>query len=169
VELQHRRDFSRHIDGKIPYVPLFALVYFSTIPFLFAPVIILSDTREFFWILACYTGVTIVSSVIHIMLPSRIIRVEQVTAGGITGRMLHFFQRNFKPYGNFPSMHVGLSLPAVIAYFLGCGVPAGIIAAAWAILIALSTLLAKQHYILDLLAGFSIGILVSAIMYLIIL
>ena len=169
VEPQRRRDFSLSIDRKIPFVPLFSLVYFSTIPFVLLPYVILSDAREFYWILACYISITVISSLIHAALPSKIERVEQVNTGRITGRMLRLFQKNFKPYGNFPSMHIGLSVPAVIAYFMGCGILAGSIAAIWAVLIALSTLFAKQHYILDILAGFAGGILIAALAYLLIL
>jgi membrane-associated phospholipid phosphatase len=169
VEPQRRKNFGFSVDRKIPYVPLFAIVYFSTVPFLFVPFVILSDARQFYWMLACYTAITVISSLIHATLPSKIERVEQVNTGGITGRMLRLFQKNFKPYGNFPSMHVGLSVPAVIAYFMGCGILAGSIAAAWAVLIALSTLLAKQHYILDVMAGFAGGILISALAYLLML
>jgi membrane-associated phospholipid phosphatase len=169
VEPQRRKNFSFSIDRKIPYVPLFAIVYFSTVPFLFVPFVILSETQQFCWMVACYTAITVISSLIHATLPSKIERVEQVNTGGITGRMLRLFQKNFKPYGNFPSMHVGLSVPAVIAYFMGCGILAGSIAAIWAVLIALSTLFAKQHYILDILAGFAGGILIAALAYLLIL
>jgi len=169
VEPQRRKNFSFSVDRKIPYVPLFSLVYFSTVPFLFVPFVILSDARQFCWMVACYTVITVVSSLIHVAIPSKIERVEQVTTGGITGRMLRLFQKNFKPYGNFPSMHVGLSVPAVIAYFMGCGILAGSIAAIWAILIALSTLFAKQHYILDVMAGFAGGILIAALAYLLML
>jgi membrane-associated phospholipid phosphatase len=169
VEPQRRKNFSFSVDRKIPYVPLFAIVYFSTVPFLFVPFVILSETRQFCWMVACYTAITVISSLIHATLPSKIERVEQVNTGGITGRMLRLFQKNFKPYGNFPSMHVGLSVPAVIAYFMGCGILAGSIAAVWAVLIALSTLFAKQHYILDILAGLAGGILIAALAYLLIL
>jgi len=168
VESQRRKNFSLSIDRKIKFVPLFALVYFSTVPFLLVPFVILSDARQFYWMLACYAAITIISSLIHATLPSKIERVEQVTTGGITGRMLRMFQKNFKPYGNFPSMHVGLSVTAVIAYFIGCGILAGSISAVWAIFIALSTLFAKQHYVLDALAGFSGGIVISALIYLMI-
>lgn len=163
---QHRRiDLGLSIDRKIPFVPLFALVYFSTIPFVLQPFIILSDARRFYWMVACFGSITVISSLIHATIPSKIERVEQVTTGGITGRLLRQFQKTCKPYGNFPSMHVGLSVPAVIANYMEFGVLAGGITLVWAILIALSTLFTKQHYILDVLAGLAGGILISALAF----
>ncbi len=163
---QHRRiDLGLSIDRKIPFVPLFALVYFSTIPFVLQPFIILSDARRFYWMVACFGSITVISSLIHATIPSKIERVEQVTTGGITGRLLRQFQKTCKPYGNFPSMHVGLSVPAVIANYMEFGVLAGGITLVWAVLIALSTLYTKQHYILDVLAGLAGGILISALAF----
>ena len=79
--------------------------------------------------------------------------MEEVTAGGASGWMLGLFQKTCKPYGNFPSMHVGLSVPVIAIIFMALGPALGFIALIWGTLIALSTLFTKQHYILDILAG----------------
>jgi len=169
VEPQRRIDLGLSIDRKTPFVPLFALVYFSTIPFVLQPFIILSDASRFYWMLACFASITIISSLIHATIPSKIERVEQVNTGGITGWLLGLFQKTCKPYGNFPSMHVGLSVPAVIVNFMEYGILAGSVTLVWAVLIALSTLFTKQHYILDVLAGLAGGILISALAFLLML
>jgi membrane-associated phospholipid phosphatase len=165
VEPQRRIDLGLAIDRKTPYVPLFALVYFSTYPFVLQPFIILSDARQFYWLVACFASITIISSLIHATIPSKIERVEQVTAGGVSGWMLGLFQKTCKPYGNFPSMHVGLSVPVVAANFMVAGPVIGSITLVWAVLIALSTLFTKQHYILDVLAGVVGGVLIFALTF----
>jgi membrane-associated phospholipid phosphatase len=91
--------------------------------------------------------------------------VEQVTAGGISGWMLGLFQKTCKPYGNFPSMHVGLSVPVVVANFMVGGPVIGSLTLVWGILIALSTLFTKQHYIIDVLAGVAGGSLIFGLAY----
>jgi membrane-associated phospholipid phosphatase len=165
VEPERRLDLGLELDRKTPYLPLFALIYFSTYPFVLQPFIILSNARQFYWMVVCFASISVISSLIHATVPSKIERVEQVTAGGLSGWMLSLFQKTCKPYGNFPSMHVGLSVPVVVANFLVGGPVAGSLALIWAVLIALSTLYTKQHYVLDVLAGFAGGVLIFALTF----
>lgn len=165
VEPERRLDLGLSIDRKTPYLPLFALVYFSTYPFVILPFIILSDARQFYWMVACFASISLFSSLIHATVPSKIERVEQVTTGGVSGWMLGLFQKTCKPYGNFPSMHVGLSVPVVVANFMVGGPVIGSLTLLWAVLIALSTLFTKQHYVLDVLAGMLGGIIIFALTF----
>ena len=87
------------------------------------------------------------------------------TTGGFSGWALGLFQKTCKPYGNFPSMHVGLSVPVVAANFLAGGPVIGSIMLLWAVLIAVSTLYTKQHYILDVLAGVVGGLVISTLVF----
>lgn len=165
VEPSRRIDLGIELDQKIPYLPLFALVYFSTYVFVLQPFFILSDARQFHWMLTSFVSISVISSLIHAAVPSKIERVEQVTVGGLSGWMLGLFQKTCKPYGNFPSMHVGLSVPVVAANFIAGGPVIGGVMLAWAVLIAVSTLFTKQHYILDVLAGVAGGLVISALAY----
>jgi membrane-associated phospholipid phosphatase len=160
-----RIDLGTELDRKTPYVPLFALVYFSTYIFVVQPFFILSNRRQFYLMLTSFILISVISSLIHATIPSKIERVEQVTTGGLSGWMLGLFQKTCKPYGNFPSMHVGLSVPAVIANFMAGGPIAGSIMLVWAALIAVSTLYTKQHYILDVCAGLIGGLIISALTF----
>jgi membrane-associated phospholipid phosphatase len=165
VEPSRRIDLGIELDRKIPYVPLFALAYFSTYIFVVQPFFILSDARQFYWMLTSFVSISVLSSLIHATIPSKIERVEQVTVGGLSGWMLALFQKTCKPYGNFPSMHVGLSVPVVAANFMAGGSVIGGVMLAWAVLIAVSTLFTKQHYILDVLAGVAGGLVISGLVY----
>jgi membrane-associated phospholipid phosphatase len=165
VEANRRMDLGIPLDQQIPYVPLFALVYFSTYIFVVQPFFILSNGRQFYWMLTSFVSISVLSSLIHATVPSKIERVELVTAGGLSGLMLGLFQKTCKPYGNFPSMHVGLSVPVVAVNFMVGGPVIGSFVLIWAILIALSTLFTKQHYLLDVLAGFMGGLVISATIF----
>jgi membrane-associated phospholipid phosphatase len=162
LEASHdlRLDFGTPLDRKIPFLPQFALVYFSTYLFVVLPFIILTDARQFTWMLASFLIISVGSSLIHAVLPSKIERVELLNTDSVSGWMLGLFQKTCKPYGNFPSMHVGLSVPVVAANFMVGGPLIGSLTLIWGILIALSTLFTKQHYILDVLAGLVGGALV---------
>jgi membrane-associated phospholipid phosphatase len=165
VEPERRLDLGTEWDRKTPYWPLFALVYFSTYVFVVQPFFFVSDARQFYLILTSFVSISVISSLIHAAVPSKIERVEQVTAGGISGWMLGLFQKTCKPYGNFPSMHVGLSVPVVAANFMVGGPVIGSLTLVWGILIALSTLFTKQHYIIDVLAGVAGGSLIFGLAY----
>jgi membrane-associated phospholipid phosphatase len=158
----HRRlDFGTTYDARIPFVPQFALVYFSTYPFVILPFIILTDAKQFYWMAVSFISISMISSLIHATVPSKIERVEELHhVEGMSGWMLGLFQKTCKPYGNFPSMHVGLSVPVVGATYLVAGPIIGTATLVWAVLIALSTLYTKQHYIIDVLAGALGGILI---------
>ena len=165
VEPQRRRNFSLPIDRKIPFVPAFAWVYFSIEVFVLHPFLILSDERQFYWMFTCFLLNTFIFSLIHVVLPSKVERLEQANTGGIAGKMIRQWQKTCRPYGNFPSMHTGFSVPVVIANYMALGVIAGSITLVWAVLIALSTLFLKQHYIIDVLAALALGMLVSALTF----
>lgn len=165
VNPDRRIDLGIELDRKIPYLPLFALAYFSTYVFVLQPFFILPDARLFRWMLSSFVAISVISSLIHALVPSKIERVEQVTVGGFSGWALGLFQKTCKPYGNFPSMHVGLSVPVVAANFITGGALAGGIMLVWAVLIAVSTLFTKQHYVFDVLAGVVGGSLISALAY----
>jgi len=165
VEPQRRLDLAIPLDRKIPFVPQLALVYFSTYLFVIQPFIILSEARQFYWMLASFGSITAIASLIHAAVPSKIERNELLDADGLSGKMIKLFQNICKPYGNFPSMHVALSVPVVGANFIAVGSVMGSVTLIWAILIALSTLYTKQHYILDVLAGLVGGLLIYSLTY----
>lgn len=165
VEPQSRLDLATPLDRRIPFIPQLALIYFSTYIFVIQPFIILSDSRQFYWMLASFGSITVVASLIHAIVPSKIERNEMLVTDSMSGKMIDLFQKTCKPYGNFPSMHVALSVPVVGINFMVAGPIAGSITLVWGILIAISTLYTKQHYILDVLAGLIGGVLISALTY----
>ncbi len=165
VAPDQRLDLSTALDQKIPYAPQFAPLYFSTYLFVVQPFFILTQARQFYWMVASFVSISLLANLIHAILPSKIERVEQVQMSGLSGWMLALFQKTCKPYGNFPSMHVGLSVPVVGANFMVGGPFIGSITLIWAVMIALSTLYTKQHYILDVLAGALGGALIYALMF----
>ncbi len=165
VDPGRRRNFSIDLDRRTPYLPFFSLVYFSTYVFVIQPFFILSDSRQFFLMLISFVAISLFSCVMHAVVPSRVERVEDVPIGGVSGWMLSTFQKTCKPHGNFPSMHVGLSIPVVASGFMAGGPRAGIATLIWGLLIALSTLFTKQHYIIDVLTGLAGGLVIFFLTY----
>ena len=165
VDPKRRLDLGTSLDRRLPFVPHMAPVYFSTYLFVLQPFILLAEAKEFYWMVTSFVSISLLAGLIHATVPSRIRRVENLDAHGLPGKLLGLFQRVCKPHGNFPSMHVALSVPVVGASFMGGGPLVGTVALGWAVLIALSTLLTKQHYILDVLSGMLGGGLVFALTF----
>jgi membrane-associated phospholipid phosphatase len=153
VEAERRLDMGMALDRNTPFLPQFIPVYFSTYPFVLLPFFIVHDERQFYIMLASFAAISFCATLVHALVPSKIERVEQPNTGNPSGWLLGLYQKTCKPHGNFPSMHVGLSVPVIAATFLVGGPFVGSVTIIWTILIALSTLFTKQHYILDVLAG----------------
>ncbi len=160
VDPDRRLDLRSSLDDKIPFIPEFSLIYFSTYFFVIQPFFILTNAKQFYWMLAAFASISILASLVHTALPSKICRNETLNTSHISGKLLHLFQQTCKPYGNFPSMHVGLSVPVVISNYLVAGTAVGAFTLVWAVLIALSTLFTKQHYIIDVLGGLFGGLMI---------
>jgi membrane-associated phospholipid phosphatase len=61
------------------------------------------------------------------------------------------------PYNCFPSLHVGNSYIAAFG-ILAAGTSLGIFAMGWATLIAISTVVVRHHFFVDVVAGFAMSI-----------
>ena len=162
---EQRIDLGTDLDRKTPFLPQFAPIYFSTYFFVIQPFLFLQDKRLFSIMLASFASISILATLVHALVPSKIERVEQQDEKNISGWMLGMFQKTCKPHGNFPSMHVGLSVPVVAVNLMSGGILAGGLTLVWAILIAVSTLYTKQHYILDVLAGILGGSVVFGVVF----
>ena len=103
VEPKRRLDLAVPLDGKIPFVPQLALVYFSTYIFVIQPFIILSEARQFYWMLASFGSITVIASLIHAIVPSKIERNEILVTDGISGKLIDLFQKNSNPMETSPA------------------------------------------------------------------
>lgn len=154
------------VDGLVPYMPRFIVVYFSTYLFAILPPLLVSDTAQFVAIAVSYGLITVIAAATHVVFPSRVERPRPPDDDAVTTRLITWFQRLCKPYGNLPSIHVAFSLLVVVTAFVARGPGIGVLALVWAILIAASTLVTKQHYLLDVASGAALGAGVTAAVFL---
>lgn len=70
---------------------------------------------------------------------------------GLGGQLVSFVYRNDNPYNAFPSLHTALS--AICAQCFYRRPKTAWVMIGWAGLIIISTVLIKQHYLADLMAG----------------
>jgi membrane-associated phospholipid phosphatase len=141
------------LDRAVPLQPAWALVYGSLYLFLILlPVFVVRQEEQIRLTVRAYLMVWIVAYVCFLVYPTLAPRPVNVIGEGFVVWGLRFLYSSDLPYNCFPSLHVAHSfVSALTCYRVHRGV--GIAAVLCASLIGVSTLLTKQHYIADVIAG----------------
>jgi len=146
------------LDDKLPLLPEMVTVYFSYFLMLFPGSVTLIFSGQFWPFMQAMIIAQIIGDLFWWVFPNGVKR-PVVIGGGLMREWLRRLYRFDQHDGNAaPSAHVFHAL--IIGYFLAQLWPslAGLIYV-WAGLIIISTVLIKQHYVLDVLGG----ILVAAV------
>jgi membrane-associated phospholipid phosphatase len=142
------------LDRAMPLVPAWALVYGALYLFLILlPVFIVRQDRLLRRTVHAYLLIWITAYVFFFAVyPTVAPRPDHVVGSGFAVWGLRTLYSADPPYNCFPSLHVAHSVVSALAC---CRVHrrVGIIATIAATLVAISTLLTKQHYVLDVIAG----------------
>jgi membrane-associated phospholipid phosphatase len=141
------------LDRALPLVPIFVIPYNSLRPFIYATLIIFLLFRTRLFQSTCLAMITawFVSYGFYYFLQTEVVRPVLIGSDALT-RMIQNVYAGDQPFNDFPSLHTSLStILAVHWYRLDRRL--GIVIAVWTALIVVSTLLIKQHYLADLLAG----------------
>ena len=150
------REFRLPIDDRIPYRPRWVWIY----SFLYYPVIVainwtVTSPRQFLYVAISYMLLLGFQMLFFVFLPVAT-PVEWRTCAAGRGRSERFlaFVQNYDARSNsFPSMHT--SVATLTALHLHAAF--GLMVVAFPVLIGLSCLFTKQHYIVDLPAGALLG------------
>ena len=129
----------------IPYVSLNPLVYFTLIVFL------LFRTKIFQSAALAMITAFFVSYFFYFFLQTEVIR-PVLTGTDLFTRMIQGVYASDNPFNDFPSLHTSISTLLTIHWFR-FDRRLGLVAAIWTALIVASTVLIKQHYVADLVAG----------------
>lgn len=147
------------LNGLIPFRPSWAWVYLLYYPACFVPLCfkrIWNSDEDFLRALTGFYLQFIFCFAFFIFFPVVMLRPE-ISPAGFHERLLALVYQIDRPYNIFPSLHV-----ANLVYVL-C------LAIAWekkwvwgaygllALLISLSTMIVRQHYLLDVLSGILVG------------
>ena len=146
------------LDDAIPFVPGMAIFYFSGFILANMAYFFFGPTKYFSCIAIGYGVQFVISLFLYTVYPCRVNRCENFTPDSISSYSLAVFQRISQPFNAFPSMHASYCLFSALAVWnYGSSHATGLVMIAWAVLVALSTLLTKQHHIVDVLAGATLG------------
>jgi membrane-associated phospholipid phosphatase len=151
------------LDRALPLVPASALVYGALYLFLILlPVFVVREQEHIRRTFLAYLAVWITAYVIFLTYPTIAPRPDKVIGTGFADWGLRFLYEADPPYNCFPSLHVAHSfVSALTCYAVNRRV--GLFATFAASIVALSTLLTKQHYVLDVLAGIALASIAYAV------
>jgi membrane-associated phospholipid phosphatase len=151
------------LDRVLPLQPTWALVYGSLYLFLIVlPVLLVRQDELIRRTVRAYLTVWIVAYLCFLAYPTVAPRPTNLLGEGFGLWGLRFLYSADPPYNCFPSLHVAHSFVSALACFrVHRGV--GIAATLGAVLVGLSTLYTKQHYVLDVLAGTLLACLAYAV------
>lgn len=159
------------IDYKIPFIPEWIIIYFGCyISWAVFYIIICRENKE-----VCYNFVTaeviskMIALVVFIAYPTEMVEratFEQSLGNGFLEQLTAFMYSADKPVNLFPSIHCLASWVGFrgLTWCKKVGNPLKVFSFILAILVFLSTLFTKQHYIIDIFGGVlavEIGIFVS--------
>ena len=144
-------------DRLIPLQPTWALVYGTLYLFLILlPVFVVCRDEHIRRTVLAYLMVWSTAYVCFLVYPTVAPRPPQLSGEGFRVWGLRFLYEADPPYNCFPSLHVAHSFVSALTccrVHRGLGFAAGVCA----LLVGVSTLYAKQHYILDVIAGIGLA------------
>lgn len=151
------------LDRLLPLVPASAVIYGALYAFLIALPVLVIQTRELVHrTVRAYLAVWITAYVCFWLYPTVAPRPEQVIGGGYATWGLRFLYDADPPFNCFPSLHVAHSFVSALACHR-VHRSLGRVATGFAALVAISTLLTKQHYVLDVIAGTLMAVVAYAV------
>ncbi|MCC6521855.1 MAG: phosphatase PAP2 family protein [Polyangiaceae bacterium] len=144
------------LDQYIPFVPIFAYPYYLYYLWVLLSVPAVRQRGEFYHAVAAISLVQIVAMVTYAAFPSFMQRPEVVGNGLGTDLVRKIYQID-PGFNVMPSLHVGHSTLVALLYRSYHRRWYPLIATGTALICA-STVLIKQHYVIDLPAGFALAI-----------
>ncbi|MBI2017995.1 phosphatase PAP2 family protein [Candidatus Daviesbacteria bacterium] len=148
------------LDDFIPLVPFFIIPYLSFYIYLILTVFSLRNARYInqLYITLSSTLLTIsISYFAYLFFQTQVIR-PTITETDIFSKIISFIHTIDKPYNAFPSTHASLSTIGLLTWTHKKSKYSKLFII-WAIAIIFSTLLVKQHYLVDIVGGIILAIL----------
>jgi len=145
------------LDSIIPYLPSTAYIYLLHVPYVGLSFFLLKEEKVFIEALTSIILCVAFSCTIFLIFPLSYARPDTVLegSGSFLMYLIHLFDR---PTNTLPSLHVSMVFTLYFYVKEVLGKKGGLVAFFLAILISLSTLTTKQHYIIDVLSGFALAV-----------
>jgi len=142
-------------EDNIPFMPIFVWAYLCIYPLFVLPFLFIRDTQFFRLFSFSYILVMCICYLCYLVIPVSYTHRPHLEPDTFSAFALSIVYGADNSWNCFPSMHVAMSLLASLTIWEVHRVR-GIFATLLTGLIAASTVLIKQHYVLDLVAGMAI-------------
>jgi membrane-associated phospholipid phosphatase len=163
--LPGRRQFTPELplDRRLPLLPAWAIVYGAAYLFLIVlPVLVVREREHVRRMYLAYLVAWAVAYVCFLLLPTPAPRPAEVVGQGFAVWGLRFLYSADPPWNCFPSLHVAHSVVSALSCYR-VHRTLGSAALLCALLVAVSVLLSKQHYVLDVIAGMLLALLACVV------
>ena len=145
-------------DERLPFMPGAALLYLSlSLALLLAP-FVLRSLASLLPLFAALVLETVVAAVCFMLLPVDP-PVIDCCEPGIAGALFHLADVLNLERNDLPSLHVAFAFTLAAAFAPRAGRAGTVLLYAWAVVTALSTLLTRQHHLLDVAGGMTLAAL----------
>lgn len=148
-------DMSTWVDRTLPLSPFWILIYAMIYPATTTPLFAVKDSMAFRQTAFAFLISAVIGLVCFVLFPVHMTlrpELEAITGGGFLNWGVQLCYAIDKPSGCFPSLHVTYATIAALECARS-NPRLGSIMWLIAILIDLSTMLVKQHFLMDVLAG----------------
>jgi len=148
--VSHNINLLTSFDKMIPFVPWMVYPYMSLYLGIFLAAVFL-ERRAFIYFVGVLVFSELLTYPVFYFFPASL-PAPQIIAKDFTSRFLQWCFEADVPNNTFPSLHVSLSLGTALAVNRA-NKKIGLIAIFWAIIVAISTVLTKKHFFIDILGG----------------
>lgn len=161
---KQKYDFVTSIDNAIPLLPGFVWVYHTLIPgIVLAHIFFIRKKRVFYSSIISFTIAVIVLKSCFLLFPAACPRVE-LDPASMSEWLLSWTYNIDATNNTFPSTHITFACLAFLNVWrssFSCNIKAVLSYGIWAILILVSTLVIKQHFIFDVISGMLLAMLAA--------
>lgn len=151
-------------DRSLPFVPIFAVPYLLILPVFWLTFGYAFWYQKRFTAFACsLIGVWLVSYAFFIFFQTHVNRAV-IEGKGFPENLVRFVYAHDQPYDAFPSLHVAMAtlLSLYFYHIKSRWLPAVL---AFSLLVAASTVLIKQHYLLDVVGGLLLSLSIARLAF----
>lgn len=151
------------LDDIIPFMPASIFIYNLAYVIWFVPFFFVKEIKLLRKLTLAYISTLAISSIIFLIMPVKMIRPE-LLFDDFTSRLTRLFYSLDKPYNLFPSLHVAFS--SLVTFFSAKYMKEQLVLVGTiALLIIISSLTIKQHYVADVFAGFILAGIIYKVIF----
>ena len=144
------------LDEQLPFIPGAAIIYLTISPMLLLAPFVLRSLASILPLFAALMFETVVAAVCFMLLPVDPPAID-CCEPGIAGAFFHVADVLNLERNDLPSLHVAFAFTLAAAFAPRTGRAGTVALYAWAVVTALSTLLTRQHNVLDVAGGMTLA------------